>query len=275
MLPGIGWRMIWRIGGLVMLFVVLPLIFLVIRQRPGQREGLHYEGLHYVEGAANSGPHHRHGHAASDLRWLDVLKRRNFWLVILAFVSLGGTSDAVAQNLSPYILALGWNPRLAGELLPILNFSNLLATLLLGVFSDRFGNRLPLAGLTVLTATGAMIFAFGGGFYTVAAGCAFVGFALGINTLMAAAVAAEFGAKGFGRAYGMSLFFVPFLPATAVITARVKEVSGSYQPVFFSLAAILAISCCLTLLLYREKRGAHLTQAEKTAILEQPAPPVI
>ena len=271
LLPVVGWRVIWRIGGAVMIFVVLPLIFLVLRQRPTEREG-----LHYVEGATASGlQHHPIGQAKSDLRWRDVLTNRNFWLIILGFVSLGMTSDSVAQNLSPYILALGWSPKLAGGLLPVLNFSNLIATLLLGIFSDRFGIRKPLAALSILTAVGALIFAFGGGFYAIAAGCAFVGFAAGINTLMAAAIAREFGAKGFGRAYGMSLFFVPFLPASAVITARVKEVVGSYQPVFLCLAGLLAISCCMTLLFFREKRDAQLSEPEKLAMLEQQAPPSV
>ncbi len=269
-LPIIGWRMIWRIGSAVVIFVVLPLMFLVVRQRPTAREG-----LHYLQGSAAANPHAPVSSAEPGLRWRDILARRNFWIVIFAFVVLSSTSNAVAQNMSPYILAQGWSPRVAGELLPILNGFNLVATLLLGIFSDRFGNRLPLAGMTALTAAGALIFVWGGGFGLIAAGCALIGLSGGINTLMAAAMAAEFGTKGFGRAYGASLFFVPLLPLTAVIGARVKELTGSYQPIFLGLTVALLISLVLTLLFFREKRGAHRTEGEKTAILEHQAPPVV
>ncbi len=46
-----------------------------------------------------------------------------------------GLNDAVPQNLSPYAESLGWGQKISGDLLSVISFSNLLATLLLGIFS--------------------------------------------------------------------------------------------------------------------------------------------
>src|ERR1700731_4923799 len=39
-LPTVGWRMIWRVGGLLIAFIILPLVVFVIRDRPTERDGL-------------------------------------------------------------------------------------------------------------------------------------------------------------------------------------------------------------------------------------------
>ncbi len=110
--------------------------------------------------------------------------------------------------------------------------------------------------LTGVTACGGAMFAMGGGLPAIAVACALVGFAGGMNTLMAATLAAEFGAKGFGRAFRMCRFFIPFLPFAVVVAAKVKEVNGSYTPAFLGLTLMLVISLCLTLLFFRQKRDA-------------------
>jgi sugar phosphate permease len=267
LLPVLGWRMIWRIGAFLILFAVLPLIILVVRQSPTAREG-----LHYVEDTSRAVPLHKPA-SLQAVRLRDILMRPNFWLLIGAYVPMLGLNDAVAQNLSPYVASLGWDQRTAAGLLSVLSFSNLLATLLLGIFSDRFGNRVPLLLLTGATATGGVLFALGGGLPVIALACAFIGFAGGINTLMAATLAAEFGAKGFGRAFGMSLFFIPFLPLSAVVTARVKEVSGSYTPAFFVLSVLLVTSFGFSSLFFRQKRNGSPSAAAAMAVLVHPAPP--
>lgn len=52
-LPAFGWRMIWRVGGLVLALLVMPLVVVVMRHQPTEREG-----LHYLSSDGRSQPHH-------------------------------------------------------------------------------------------------------------------------------------------------------------------------------------------------------------------------
>ena len=232
-MPAIGWRAVWRAGGCVTALIVLPLALWIVRDRPSERDGLHYlgGGAAHPEGADRAG----------DLRWTDILRRRNFWLLVLCYTPILGLYGAVQQNIAPIAASLGFGQSMAGMLLAVFSLSQVIATLMLGLASDRFGNRLPLASLSLLIAAGAAFLAFGGGLPALLAGAALVGFTGGIWTLMPAATAAEFGAGGVGRAFGMLMFFLPISALPPALVARVQEITGSYAPALIGLGAICLI----------------------------------
>jgi MFS family permease len=157
------------------------------------------------------------------------------------------------QNLAPYAAQHGFSQQSAGALLSVLSFSHVVATLGFGLLSDRFGNRLPFAGLAVIMVIGAIILAFGSGFPVLALGCALIGLGGGLFTLLAAAIAAEFGAEGVGRAFGLCMLFIPLTALAPYIVARTQENTGSYVPALLGLAVPVAIAGGLSQLL-REKR---------------------
>jgi len=166
----------------------------------------------------------------------------------------------------------GLKPTTAGLLLSVLSFSHIIATLALGLVSDRFGNRLPFFGLAVVMIAGAVLLAFGPGLPAIALACALIGFGGGLYPLLASAMAAEFGAENFGRAYGLSMLFLPVMALAPFMVAKVRESTGSYTNAFLIIAGVVAISGVLSLML-RERRGGHLTQAEKDAVVEQAVSP--
>lgn len=257
-MPEIGWRSVWRTGGFVAFLLILPLVALVVRDRPTEREGLHY----LSDGAS----HAEAPQGREELRWTDILKRKNFWLLVLCYTPILGLYGAVQQNMAPIAASHGYNQSTAGMLIAVFSISQVFATLLLGLASDRFGNRLPLASLTGLIAAGAAFLAFGEGLPALMAGAALVGFTGGIWTLMPAAAAAEFGAGGVGRAFGMLMFFLPISALPPSLLAKVQEMTGSYMPALMGLSAI-----CLmgggAILFMRERRGGHPASAEKEATL--------
>jgi hypothetical protein len=70
-------------------------------------------------------------------------------------------------------------------------------------------------------------------------------------TPLAAGVAAEFGAQGFGRAFGLAMAFLPVGTPLAYLTARAKELTGSYVPVMFGFLVALFAAGALSLFLRR------------------------
>ena len=255
LLPEVGWRMIWRCAGLLTALIVMPLVLWVITDRPTERHGLHYLSS---DGKAAPG---RHVHASGGgLNWRAVTSRKNFWLLVAIYLSMMMLYGGCGQNLGPYVANHGLRPEYAGLLLSVFSLSHVAATLILGLLSDRFGNRLPLAGLAAVNAGGAMLLAFGAGLPSIVTGYTLVGSGGAVFTLLAAALAREFGPEGIGRAFGLSMFFLPIGALAPFIVARTQENTGSYAPALVGIAALVVVAGALSLLLREQPRRTGLEQ---------------
>lgn len=270
LMPALGWRAIWQVAAALVAFVVLPIALLVLRERPTQQHGLDY----VAGGAAHVRHGHGHGHGAGatagdGLRWTDILKRRNFWLLAACLVPVVAAYGGIHQNLAPIAASHGFGQRYAGMLLSVFSLSYIASTVLMGMASDRFGNRIPLAGLAAIVAAGAAMLGFADTLPALIVSAVLVGFGGGLWTLLPAAVAVEFGAVGVGRAFGMLMLFLPINAAMSLMIAKLKEGTGSYVPAMLGLAAV-TLAGGLLVLLMRERDGGLPTAAEKEAALEEP-----
>jgi MFS family permease len=259
-LPAFGWRMIWRVGGLVLALLVMPLVVAVMRHQPTKREGLHYLSID-----GRSQPHHDEASKGAQPTLGEILSRKNFWLVIASYVPLMALYGGFGQNLAPYAVNHGLSQLFAGTLISVFSLSHLLATFVTGPLSDRFGNRLPFAGLSIITASGAVVAAFATSAPAIIFASALIGLAGGLQTLQAAAIAAEFGTSAFGRAYGLSLLFIPVASLTPYCIAKVQESTGSYVPALLAVAVIVMVGGAISLLL-DERPGGRLANVEKTTL---------
>lgn len=252
-LPGVGWRMIWRAGGALIVVLVVPLVLLIVRNRPTEEEG-----RQYLLGDGKPSGHHGHTiGGASPLGWRDVVARKNFWLLIGIYLPIMGIHSACVQNIAPYAANHGFSRQSGAVLLSVLSLAHVIATLVLGLFSDRFGNRLPFFGLTVVVVAGAALLAFGTDLSLITVGCTLVGLGGGVFTLLAAAIAVEFGAEGVGRAFGLCMLFIPITSFAPFVVARTQENTGSYAPALVGLAILVAIGGVLSLLLHERSPTAE------------------
>jgi len=267
LLPIVGWRMIWWGGGVFVAVVVVPIILVVVRNRPSEEEG-----RYYLTGETASAGHHGHGAGGgTQMSWREVVKRKNFWLLVGIYLPLVALSGAAVQNIVPYASSHGLSRQAGAGLLSLLSAMHVIATVVLGLLSDRFGNRLPFIGLAVLMVVGALLLALGSDLPIIILGCFFIGLGSGVFTLLAAAIAVEFGAEGMGRAFGMCMMFVPVITLAPYLIARSQEETGSYTHAFIGGAIFLAMSGFLATL-YRERRGSSTTWVEPQA--EVPANPL-
>lgn len=255
-LPDVGWRMIWRVGGLVLGLLIMPLVVIIVRNRPTEREG-----LDYLEGDLSPESRHDHTREGAQLSWREIASRKNFWFVVAAYLPLMGLYGACAQNIAPYAASHGLGPRAAGGLISVISLAHVAASLLFGSASDRFGNRMPFAVLAVIAAAGGLVLAFATGWPSISIGCALIGLAGGWNTLLAAAMAMEFGSSAFGRAFGLSLLFLPVGTLAPFAVAKVQETTGSYAPGLLGMAVLVLIGGGISLLL-DERRGNRLSSEE-------------
>jgi MFS family permease len=255
-LPRVGWRLIWQGSGVVVAALVVPLVLLVVRDRPTEEEGAYYLGGESGAHGPHSGRSGRGG-----LSWREVARRRNFWLLVALYVPMLALHGGCSQNLGPFTVNHGLSQQSAGTLLSVISFSHVISQLGLGLLADRFGTRLPFFGLALVTALGAVVLALGSGLPTLIVGCALVGLGGGVFTLLAAAIAVEFGAEGVGRAFGLAMLFVPLTALAPFIVAKTQENTGSYAPALIGMAIVVLATGSLSLLL-RERRGGQSAGAE-------------
>jgi MFS family permease len=259
LLPHFGWRLMWRAAGIFIAVVMLPAILLVVHERPRERDGKHYTAADDPQQAAAASSH-------PALRWRDILARRNFWLLAAAYLSLQALNTGAGFNLAVIAGAQGIGTQAAGFLLSAWSLTLTIATFAAGALSDRFGNRMPLVGLCLLTAAGGPVLAFGHSFEVLLVAALLIGVGGGYWPLLAKVLAEEYGTAGFGRAMGAMMLGLPLAGTSSFVVARVKESTGSYIPALLGFAALtLAGGVCAALL--RAKRRGIATAGEPATII--------
>jgi len=254
MLPSFGWRFIWRGGGVFIVVLVVPLTLWLVRDRPTELEGRHYMS---ADGEpAGAGHLHGGGHASGPgkLSWRDVIARKNFWLLVGIYLPMVALNGAVIQNIAPYASTRGLSTQTGGSLLALISLAHVLATPLVGMASDRFGNRPSFFSMAVVLIAGATLLSFSSALPGIVAGCVLIGIGGGWFTLLGAAIAVEFGADGVGRAFGLCMMFIPFSSSASYALAKTQEATGSYSPALLGMAGLVAVAGFLSLLL-RERRS--------------------
>jgi len=258
LLPEFGWRVIWRAMSVVMLLVLIPLVLLVLRDRPTAREGFHYLTPDGGEPGARRGGHgvapRSAGEYAGDDRfgWLDVIRRRNFWLLVFIYLAVMGTGSGLHQNIAPFAASRGFDGATAALLISVMSGSHLVSTLCLGLLTDRFGARVPLTGLALAVGTGTALMIGARDVWLTVIAAALIGLNTGVFTPVAAAISAEFGQRHFGRAYGLLMLFVPLSAPLAYFLARIQERTGSYAPALTAFLAVQLAAALAALLLRPE-----------------------
>ena len=257
LLPEFGWRMIWRVGGIFIALAVAPLVMGVVRDRPATRDGLYYLGAEGASGAHQGHGQHGAAHGSNGLTWRAVFARRNFWLLVAVFLPMLALYGGCLNNLAPIAATQGLSRQTGAILMSALCFAQVCSTLICGLLSDRFGNRLPLVGLTMAAGIGGMMVALGHGMANLGVGVVLVGLVGGMWPLLATAVAAEFGPGGVGRAFGLLMMFLPVIVLVPFLVARIHEAFGSYAPSLIGLSVLTVTSGAACLLLMREDRGGR------------------
>ena len=254
LMPLLGWREVWRLAALVILLIILPLTLVALRDRPTEREG-----LHFVQGSRN--------HDAASVSWRNVLKRRNFWLLVAAYLPILALQGGAQQNLAPIAASHGLGQSSASILLSIVSLAHIVAVVVTGACADRFGVRIPFFLLAICVAVGGVLIGFGSSFPALAIGCVLVGLGAGFYTLLPTAAAAEFGSSSTGRVFGMLMIFVPLTGLVPPLIAKVQEVTGSYGPGLLALSVVALVGGLLALLI--EDRGKISLEGELAGVLFQ------
>lgn len=256
MIDSLGWRATWWIFGAFNFFVIGALAWLVLRDRPAPGEG-----AAYLEGE----DHHVLEDRGSTITLGQIARRRNFWLVVLAFIPAMAANSVLGNNFAPYGKERGIDLATIAGLVAAYNVAATVGKLGAGWLADRVGNRLPLLLLTGAATTGALLLTFAHGAVPITVGAVLLGASQGLWVMLAACIASEFGSRDFARAYGFASAATLFTTITAPAVAYSAEVVGSYTPGFLA-TTVTCVAGVVAAFLYRDSRKAALGPADEAEL---------
>ena len=245
-----GWRGALAALGALVVALLLPAVWLLVRNRPEDR-GLALDGASAHPAAAASPP-------APALGVAELVAQRNFWALGLAVGLVFALLGALLVNLHPYATDLGVDAAAGAWLFTLLSVSGIVGKLVFGALADRVGKRL-LMGVGMAMLAGFLLLLLSEPDYELLAGaCAVVGFALGgFLPIWGALIGECWGREAFARVMGlMSPLMSPLVMAAVAVPGFVHDRTGSYDLAFQGFLGVLALAAVALALLRVPSRPA-------------------
>lgn len=229
LLAAFGWRSTFVILGTTTALLVIPIAWVVLKRQPPVDEALLALELDA------STPRRR------ALGTRELLSDRNFRILVIGFLPLTLTFNAVQMNLGAYAQDIGVTQQQAAWLVSQLSILMLIGKVLFGQISDRFDQRTLYWGLAGGMIAAVLIISAAGNYTVLGIGTGVLGFVYaGYLPLIGAIIANRFGTRGFGQAMGLTSTFLGLGSAGAFVAAAVRDMSGSYAIAFSLFLAIIA-----------------------------------
>jgi len=241
LLGAAGWRTTWWTFGVIVL-VVAGIAGLVLRDRPedsppSRPDRLELEPMPQRELPTTS----------------QIVKTRNFWLVLLVFAPVIMASAGIQANFAPLIQSKGLTPERAAALLAIFNIAATLGKLSAGMVCDRIGNKLPLIAVALLATMGALLMGHVRSFEVIAIALVCLGISQSVWVILSSCIVTEFGQFGFPRAFGLANTVTVVANFSPPALAWAYEQTGTYT-LGVTVLALTCVPSVISALLYREYR---------------------
>ncbi len=237
-----GWRMGYYIFAISTAVTLLPLVYLLLRDRPEDigevRDGHAYVRTHaqeMVEIAADS----------RVWNWRELLRTPAFWSIGLIFGSMVCVFSAVMLHLFGHLLDIGLTTNDAALVLSVTALFAALGKPLVGFLSDMFGARISIWLALVCQGCALLVFTQANTFTLclVAAGLYGFGYS-GMSPLRTFALSTSVGSASFATAAGVLRWVeLPFVLAASPLAGFIYDATGSYNMAFYILAGLMVLAC--------------------------------
>ncbi|HYB90181.1 MAG TPA: MFS transporter [Candidatus Binataceae bacterium] len=229
-----GWRAGYVALGAPMIFIVIPLLFLVVRSRPPQAEKL------TVSQAAAALP-------GFELR--EALRTRSFWMLTSAQFLYSFVASAAGLHLISYLMGIGYTGTFAASMMSLVYLGTSFGKTVMGIMADRVGARIALAANFIIAAVG-MVLIFGAAHVAILVPFVITfGFTLGAPLVLGPLLQADsLGLKRFGSIAGFAgIFNTCGAIIGPVATGKIFDVTGSYSTAFEMMVVMYLVGAAATL----------------------------
>ena len=241
-----GWRAGYIGLAAILLLVTLPLVLLVLRNKPSDI-GMNVDGV-----AAAEEPK-----AETGLSVAEAVRTLPFWILVLVFFSLSFVLYGLIPHLVPMIQARGVGVEQAAMVASIFGLASFGGRVLIGTLVDHLDARHVAAFFIALSAAGVAILAADLPLWAVYAAAFLLGGTLGAEVdLLAFLSSRYFGLRRFAQIFGVIFGVVMFGMALGPVAfGAVFDQTGSYQSILALGAPICCVAIVLMLILQPYERG--------------------
>lgn len=237
-----GWRQSLLSLAAILAIGTIPAHALLLRRRP-EDLGLLPDGepLHLARPERRVAP--------AGMRVGEALRDPSFRWVVGAFWLTTITTIAVGVHLVPYLQDRGYDATFAATLTGIVGAMQVVARLLLAPFGERASPRILAAGMLALVPISIVVLLLVPSTGGVFAFVVLFGAARGAGTLIRPALLAYLYGRGqYASIAGVLQFSLSIAQALAPVGAGVAyDVLHTYEPIFWGLAALAAVSAVAVL----------------------------
>jgi MFS family permease len=253
-----GWRQANLVLAALVVVVVVPVVWLVVSNTPGDRGVAPEPEASRPDGTS----------PVAFPQWTTrtILSERAFWVAVIAFAPMMAAFGAAQQNFAPYTADLGIDARATSYLVSLMAIVMVAGKVFFGAMSDRLDHRLLywiavgvlIVSLVLMTRTPAY------GLLVVISGL--LGFAAGgFLPLLGAVVGSRFGPAAFGRVMGL---LGPFTTVAAIgpwIAGNLRDASGTYDDAWMLFVGIMVPAALAMAFMTPRPQPLALASAERAS----------
>jgi len=268
------WRVTASIGGLVMWFVGIPLVWFVIKQRRPEYYGLLPDGAS-VEGNVDDtrdiitrGVEYAAGVEEVEFTVRQAMRTPTFWMLMVVNACHSLAMPAMNVHGIPFLTDWGMEQVSAAGVLAIMVASSIPTRFIGGFLADRISRghlRFLMGGAYLVQAAGFAVFLLNQTTAMIYVWFVLYGIAQGIGIgIMAPMRARYFGRKSFGSIAGVSrLFMTPVGIAAPIYLGWVYDTTGSYISAFVIIAGLVALSGVMAFFVMPPKPPSQIGEVGK------------
>ena len=250
-----GWRMAFRLLGLGMLVILVPIVFLLVRSKP-EDKGL--KALGADDAVASGASPAESGQSGLPLR--ELRKHPTFWVFVIGIFVMLLTMGAM-YHMPAHITGIGISSELAATFVSIYSLIAIFGKLLMGAVFDRFGVK---AGILLGTVCMGLCYVFlliAKTFPVLIVVAVFYGLGSAHGTIFPPTLTSKlYGSKYYSEIFGFVNAFASLsLAVCNIIMAAPYDATGSYT---LSWIIGLAAAVLATVLLFAASSGAKKLPTE-------------
>jgi MFS family permease len=224
-----GWRVTFFVFAAICSIVVTPVAWRILQRRPPHEEAAMLE---YSLNQSTEKP--------AALSTAEILRSPDFRIIVLSFMPLLLTFNAIQMNLGAYAQDIGVTQQQTAFLVAQLSVLMLIGKILFGKLSDRFDQRALLWCVVAGMIVSILCISAASSYALLSIGTAILGFVYaGYLPLLGATIATRFDTRAFGQVMGLSGTFLAIGAAGSVIAASLRDIGGSYSIAFLLFLFVL------------------------------------
>jgi len=264
-----GWREAASVGGLVMLFVGIPLVWFFIRQKRPEYYGLLPDGA-TVEGDVTDtrdiisrGVEYAGEVEEVEFSVRQAMRTPTFWMLMVVNACHSLAMPAMNVHGIPFLTDTWMDGVKAAGMIAMMIAVGLPMRLIGGFLTDRISRshlRFLMGGAYLLQAVGFTVFLMNQTMAMIYVWFILYGIGQGIGIgIMAPMRARYFGRKSFGSIAGVSrLFMTPIGIAAPIYLGWVHDTTGNYISAFVIIAGLVALSGVMAFFVMPPKPPAQI-----------------